>query len=104
MKHRTRKTTRNASFWILIVESKNSEIAPSAGLPQLLTHAFSSLESQQSVWGLASNGMGYQFVYIHSANPPIYQLMPFLNLMEPEPSVKILQVLKAICKRNFNNS
>lgn len=85
-------------FWILVVESKNSLIAPRAGLPQLLTYAYQSLEYQESVWGLATSGEFYQFVNIRKGNPPTYQLMPFLTLMEPEPSILLLQVLKAICK------
>ncbi|MEG4214548.1 restriction endonuclease subunit R [Microcoleus sp. Pol14C6] len=85
-------------FWILVIESKNSLIAPRAGLPQLLTYASKSLENQESVWGLATSGEFYQFVNIRRGNPPTYQLMPFLTLMEPEPSVLLLQVLKAICK------
>ncbi|MEG4572449.1 restriction endonuclease subunit R [Microcoleus sp. N3A4] len=85
-------------FWILVVESKNSLIAPRAGWPQLLTYACKSLEYQEFVWGLATSGEFYQFVNIRRGNPPTYQLMPFLTLMEPEPSILLLQVLKAICK------
>jgi hypothetical protein len=94
------KTKLNAakSFWVLVIESKNSEIAVSAGLPQLLTYAYECLEHQKSVWGLTTNGREYQFVYIQQGNPPIYQLMPLLNLMESERAVELLQVLKAICK------
>ncbi|MGF1677050.1 MAG: restriction endonuclease subunit R [Rivularia sp. (in: cyanobacteria)] len=94
------KTKLNAakSFWVLIIESKNSEIAVSAGLPQLLTYAYECLEHQKSVWGLTTNGREYQFVYIQQGNPPIYQLMPLLNLMESERAVELLQVLKAICQ------
>ena len=96
--NKTMLTTTDVPFWVLIIESKNSEIAPSAGLPQLLTYAYKSLERQNSVWGLTTNGQNYQFVYIQQGNPPIYQLMPFLHLMDSEPSIQILQVLKAICK------
>ncbi|MEG3986614.1 restriction endonuclease subunit R [Microcoleus sp. S28C3] len=85
-------------FWILVIESKNSLIAPRAGLPQLLTYASKSLEYQESVWGLATSGEFYQFVNIRRGNSPTYQLMPFLTLMEPELSILLLQVLKAICK------
>lgn len=88
--------TNNTYFWVLLIESKNSDVNALAGLPQLLAYAYSSLEHQTSVWGLTTNGMHYQFVYIQSGNPPIYQLMPFLNLMESENSMQILQVLKAI--------
>lgn len=72
--------TRNSiPLWILVVESKNSEANASTGLPQLLTYAFNTLERQESVWGLATNGELYRFVYIRRGNPPTYQLMPSLD-------------------------
>ena len=84
-------------FWILVIESKNSSIDLSAGLPQLLTYAFRSLAYQESVWGLVTNGLRYQFVNLRQAIPPTYQLMPDLNLLETERAMQLLQVLKAIC-------
>lgn len=96
--NKTQPTTTDAWFWVLVIESKNSSVAPSAGLPQLLTYAYESLKSQESVWGLATNGELYQFVNIRQGNPPTYQLMPILSLMDAEPSIQLLQVLKAICK------
>jgi hypothetical protein len=94
--NKQRRITANTSFWVLVIESKNSGLDPSTGLAQLLTYAYNSLEHQESIWGLATNGMRYQFVYIQSGNPPAYQLLPFLNLMEPESSIQVLRVLKAI--------
>ncbi|BAY81811.1 hypothetical protein NIES267_12880 [Calothrix parasitica NIES-267] len=85
-------------FWVLVIESKNSGIDVFEGLPQLLTYAYECLENQKSVWGLTTNGRIYQFVYIQQGNPPIYQLMPSLNLVESERAVELLQVLKAICE------
>lgn len=96
--NKTISTTFITPFWVLVVESKNSEIDVSAGLPQLLTYAYKSLERQPSVWGLTTNGHNYQFVYIQQGNSPVYQLMPFLNLMDFEPAAQLLQVLKSICK------
>ncbi|MDF5707373.1 MAG: restriction endonuclease subunit R [Nostoc sp. S4] len=85
-------------FWVLLIESKNSQIDISTGLPQLLTYAYKNLENQKSVWGLTTNGRSYQFVYIEQGNPPIYYLLSELNLMERERSTQLLQVLKAICQ------
>ncbi|MGB3642647.1 MAG: restriction endonuclease subunit R [Rivularia sp. (in: cyanobacteria)] len=85
-------------FWVLVIESKNSGIDVFEGLPQLLTYAYECLEHQKSVWGLTTNGREYQFVYIQQGNPPTYQLMPSLNLMESQRAVELLQVLKAICE------
>ncbi len=86
------------SFWVLVIESKNSGVDVFEGLPQLLTYAYECLEHQKSVWGLTTNGRIYQFVYIQQGNPPTYQLMPSLNLVESERAVELLQVLKAICE------
>ncbi|MEQ9668558.1 restriction endonuclease subunit R [Coleofasciculus sp. G2-EDA-02] len=89
-------TANTSSFWVLVIESKNSQVNALAGLAQLLTYTYNNLEHQESIWGLATNGMHYQFVYIQSENPPTYQLLPFLNLMEAESSMQVLRVLKAI--------
>ena len=91
-------TTTDVPFWILVIETKNSAIDVLAGLPQLLAYAYKSLEHQTSVWGLVTNGARYQFAYIQSGTLPTFQLMPLLNLMDCEPAIQILQVLKAICK------
>ena len=91
-------TAADTFFWVLVIETKEGLANVWAGLPQLLAYAYKSIEHQASVWGLATNGLNYQFVYIQSGNPPTYQIMPLLNLFEQENSVRLLQVLKAICK------
>jgi hypothetical protein len=91
------KSTPDPSFWVLVVEAKNSEIDARTGLPQLLVYAHNSLKHQEAVWGLTTNGMSFQFVYVQRGNPPTYQLMPLLNLLEPDPPTQLVQVLKAIC-------
>ncbi|QLE55368.1 restriction endonuclease subunit R [Nostoc sp. TCL26-01] len=95
---KAKHTIANAYFWVLLIESKNSQIDISTGFPQLLTYAYKGIDNQQSVWGLATNGRSYQFVYIEQGNSPIYHLMPLLNFMEPPRAVELLQVLKAICQ------
>ncbi|MBE9054065.1 restriction endonuclease subunit R [Nostocales cyanobacterium LEGE 11386] len=90
--------TINTPFWILVIESKNSSINALEGLPQLLTYAYTSLEPQTSVWGLTTNGMDYQFVYMQQGNPPIYQLLPKLDITRATSAIELLQVLKAICQ------
>ncbi|MBW4623217.1 MAG: restriction endonuclease subunit R [Cyanosarcina radialis HA8281-LM2] len=102
--NKTQAASGNSKFWVLVIESKNSGVAPSVGLPQLLTYAYQSLERQPSIWGLVTNGELHQFVYIERGNPPIYQMMPLLNLMEFESAIQLLQVLKAICKLQFVKS
>ncbi|QDL11592.1 restriction endonuclease subunit R [Brasilonema octagenarum UFV-E1] len=89
-------------FWILVIETKNSSVDVFEGLPQLLTYAFKSLEQQTSVWGLVTNGRNYLFVYLRQGNPPVYQLMPEVSLINTDESIQLLQVMKAICQlENF---
>ncbi|MBD2449475.1 restriction endonuclease subunit R [Nostoc sp. FACHB-152] len=86
-------------FWILVIETKNSAIEVGEGLPQLLTYAFKNLEQQSSVWGLVTNGLRYQFVYLtRTQQQATYQLMPLLNLNESPDAIELLQVLKSICQ------
>lgn len=95
---KAKHTKPQTYFWVLLIESKNSQIDISTGLPQLLTYAYKNLDNQKSVWGLATNGRSYQFFYLEQGNLPIYYLLPELNLMERERSSQLLQVLKAICQ------
>lgn len=94
--NRTKKET-TTPLWILVVEAKNSTVEALEGLPQLLTYTYSSLEHQESVWGLTTNGLGYRFVYLQQGTPT-YQLLPELNLIDTDRALHLLQVLKAICK------
>ena len=94
----TEAQRNTTSLWILVIEAKNSSIEALEGLPQLLTYAYKSLEQQQSVWGLTTNGLNYWFVYLQQGNPPTYQLLPQLNLMDSDLTIQLLQELIAICK------
>ncbi len=96
--NKTQGRTTTTPFWILVIEAKNCSLNAFDGLPQLLTYAYKGIEQQTSVWGLTTNGMDYQVVYIQQGNPPIYQLLPKLDITRGESSMELLQVLKAICK------
>ncbi len=96
--NKSQERASNTFFWILVIESKNSSFNALEGLPQLLTYIYKSLENQTSVWGLTTNGMDYQFVYMQPGNPAIYQLLPKLDITRSDSSIELLQVLKSICK------
>ncbi|NJL36704.1 MAG: restriction endonuclease subunit R [Leptolyngbyaceae cyanobacterium RM2_2_4] len=96
--NKTEENLVTTSLWILVIESKNTSVEVLEGLPQLLTYAYKSLETQASVWGLTTNGQRYQFVYLEQGDPPTYQLFPDISLIYPERAVELLQVLKAICQ------
>ncbi|HEY9909910.1 MAG TPA: hypothetical protein V6D18_20140 [Thermosynechococcaceae cyanobacterium] len=83
-------------LWVLVLETKNSASEALNGLPQLLTYAFTSLEQQQSVWGLTTNGLSYRFVYLQAGDPATYHIMPELNLIDDDRALQLLQILKAV--------
>ncbi|MGB0564255.1 MAG: restriction endonuclease subunit R [Spirulinaceae cyanobacterium] len=89
-------TPNSTPFWVLVIESKGGAISPSAGLPQLLTYAYSLLPQQKQLWGLVSNGEYYRFVHLQAGATLQYALLPSLNLTDVHAAQQIVQVLKAI--------
>lgn len=96
--NKTEARITTTPFWILVIEAKNSSVEALEGLPQLLTYAYKSLEHQEAVWGLTTNGLSYRFVYLQQGSPSTYQLLPELNLIDSDRTIQLLQVLKAISK------
>ena len=94
--NRARLTSTEKPFWVLVVESKGGAISPTAGLPQLLAYAYRGIQDQDFIWGLATNGEFYRFLYIQPGASPTYALLPSLNLMDTSSAIQLLQVLKAI--------
>ncbi|MEM9538498.1 MAG: restriction endonuclease subunit R [Cyanobacteria bacterium P01_E01_bin.42] len=94
--NKERSLDTQTDIWILVIETKKGLTEPFYGLPQLLTHAYKSLEYQENVWGLATNGLSYLFVYIQKGEQLTYQYMPPLSLLDLQSASKLLQVLKAI--------
>jgi hypothetical protein len=105
-----RQDTSICPLWILVVESKNTEASEIVGIAQMLAYAHTSLEQQNNVWGLVTNGLNYRFFYLDrlrrkQSSPTgktsnqaatTYQYMPSLNVIDVESAVTLLQVLKAI--------
>ena len=91
----TRNSVNQSSLCILMIETKNSLIVPSAGLPQLLTYMQSFMEQQKQIWGLLTNGTDYIFVQVEQES---YQRFKGLSLLFPAEAELILQALIAIRK------
>ncbi len=85
-----------ASLCVLVIETKNSAIATSAALPQLLAYASSFLDRQACVWGLATNGTDYQFVRLERG---LYRQFRSLSATFPEEATRLVEVAIAIRSR-----
>ena len=96
--NKSQPAATDVAFWVLVIETKNSGISSLEALPQLLTYAYDCLERQETVWGLVTNGTEYRFVLIRQGDPPTYQWLSLLSLLDADSSIQLLQVLKAICQ------
>jgi hypothetical protein len=94
--NRTVNTSATSLLWVLIVESKNLSASEFTGIAQMLTYAHGSLANQSAVWGLVTNGATYQFFHIQQGDPPTYQYLPTLSLLEADRASQLVQVLAAI--------
>jgi hypothetical protein len=97
--HRQSVNAQQEPLWVLIVESKNLSASESTGIAQMLTYVRTSLDHQENVWGLVTNGEIYRFFYIQNGQPILYHHMPSLSIMRSKQLTQILQVLKAIRDR-----
>ncbi|MEN9226593.1 MAG: hypothetical protein Q6L60_13800 [Thermostichus sp. HHBFW_bins_43] len=84
------------SFWILVIETKAGIGSTRLATAQLLTYAYRGIESQDHVWGLATNGEDYQFFFLQRGSPPTYHYLPKLWLLDRKSIHRLLQVLKSI--------
>lgn len=91
-----RLNVESKPFCILVIETKNGMASTIAGLPQLLTYTYEHLNHQKAVWGLVTNGVDYQFVYIQHEQRLSYQYLPGLTMFEWKRFQQLLQVFKAI--------
>ncbi|MDB9312936.1 hypothetical protein PN462_07475 [Spirulina sp. CS-785/01] len=90
------RTPNLPNFWILLIETKNAAIDTSAGLPQLLTYGSTGLTHQNTIWGLVTNGIDYQFVQLQGGEPKSYRVFPKLSLLYLAQAEQVLQVLQAL--------
>ncbi|MEM8640324.1 MAG: type I restriction endonuclease subunit R [Cyanobacteria bacterium P01_G01_bin.54] len=85
-------------FWLAIVESKQTQLSFSLGIPQLLTYMMANPYPEQSTYGLVTNGDSFLFVklaqvptrdYAFSSDFSVYGL--------PENELyAVLQIMRAI--------
>ncbi|MGB0561198.1 MAG: type I restriction endonuclease [Spirulinaceae cyanobacterium] len=85
-------------FWLALIESKQTQLSFSLGIPQLLTYMMANPYPEQPTYGLVTNGDSFLFVklvqvpaleYAFSSDFSVYGL--------PENELcSVLQVMRAI--------
>jgi hypothetical protein len=82
------------SLWIVLVESKRTQISVHAGIPQALTYLLSRPDGDRPGYGLVSNGSEFLFLKLVGTRYATSNLWSIVN--EENDLVRVLQVLRRL--------
>lgn len=83
-------------FWVVLLESKRTGIAMNVALPQVLAYMMASPNRDKPVFGMVTNGDGFQFVKVSHQGIPQYDIS---DLFSPIPLRNRLYDVLKILKR-----
>ncbi|MEL6553371.1 MAG: type I restriction endonuclease [Cyanobacteria bacterium J06621_11] len=86
----------NQNIWVAVIEAKNSQLSLGVGLPQVLAYMASSQQSDQSQYGLVTNGTDLEFVKL-DIKTGVHALSKVYSLNNPGNDLyEAVSVLKSI--------
>ena len=62
------------SLWVLVIESKRNSIPVAAALPQILAYMMANSQSQQTIYGMVTNGDSFLFLKLNKQEKYQYDL------------------------------
>lgn len=83
-------------FWVVLLESKRTGIALNVALPQALAYMMGSPNPEKPVFGMVTNGDGFQFIKLSRLNVPQYDIS---EVFSPIPLRNRLYEVLGILKR-----
>ncbi|WP_017654155.1 hypothetical protein [Fortiea contorta] len=84
-------------LWILVVESKRNSIPVPAALPQLLAYMLTNPQSDQPVFGMATNGDEFVFLKLTLKDTPQYDVSRTFSLFPRRHELaEVLRILKRL--------
>jgi hypothetical protein len=85
------------NFWVLVIESKRSELSIRAGLAQILAYMLASPLPRKPCYGMITNGGSYVFLKIMRTDFPTYGVSRVFDLLNPGNDLyHVLGILKKI--------
>ena len=85
------------SLCVLVVESKRTSIPVASALPQILAYMMANSQSQQSIYGMATNGDSFIFIKLNKEGKPQYDLSREFSLLPRKHELSmVLQILKKL--------
>lgn len=73
--------TLQDNLWLVVVEGKRGGFSVLQALPQALAYMMTAPETQQSVFGLVTNGYDYLFLKLRKDQPPRYGISHNFTLL-----------------------
>lgn len=85
------------SFWILVIEAKNSALSIDTAIPQALGYMLANPQIDRFVYGLVTNGNSFAFLKLAQTPEPRYEVSDVMLLL-PGRNVlgRVLQVMKRL--------
>ncbi|HAC65981.1 MAG TPA: type I restriction endonuclease subunit R [Cyanothece sp. UBA12306] len=83
------------SLWVLVIESKRTSIPVASALPQILAYMMANSESQQSIYGMVTNGDSFIFIKLNQDGKSEYDLSREFSLLPRKHELSmVLRILK----------
>ena len=83
------------SLWVLVIESKRNSIPVAAALPQILAYMMANSQSQQTIYGMVTNGDSFLFLKLNKQEKYQYDLSREFSLLPRKHELsQVLQILK----------
>ncbi|MDJ0662410.1 MAG: type I restriction endonuclease subunit R [Crocosphaera sp.] len=85
------------SLWVLVIESKRTSIPVAAAIPQILAYMMANSQSQQSIYGMVTNGDSFLFIKLNQNGKPTYDLSREFSLLPRKHELsQVMQILKKL--------
>ncbi|MDJ0844030.1 type I restriction endonuclease subunit R [Crocosphaera sp.] len=85
------------SLWVLVIESKRNSIPVAAALPQILAYMMANSESQQTIYGMVTNGDSFLFLKLNKQETSQYDLSREFSLLPRKHELsQVLKILKKL--------
>ncbi|MEM7580999.1 MAG: type I restriction endonuclease subunit R [Cyanobacteria bacterium P01_A01_bin.80] len=84
-------------LWILVIESKRTSIPVVAALPQLLAYLLTAPKSQDTTFGMATNGDEFVFLKLTTGDKPLFDTSRTFSLFPRRHELgEVLQIMKRL--------
>lgn len=90
-------------FWILVIESKRTQIDVVSALPQTLFYMLDSSNLGEEMFGLVTNGREFLFIKLNRSDPPKYARSDALSIEREQEFSDVLSILKCLGQLEVGN-